>query len=187
MVGRDDRLVGPRRDRTSTGPASSVFDPAPCRAHPPTPRTGPVARHVSPVRPRRAAPPASARRARARASDLTRASPPHRFVPPPIVFADLDPPPPRAPSSDVHAPSVAPLTRTPPPSERRRGPDGEVLAGVGDEAARRAQESRDELLSRVSNLKKDLQDWRFKLDNQVKSYRSELGDLRKTLDTEVTL
>jgi hypothetical protein len=37
----------------------------------------------------------------------------------------------------------------------------------------------------VSNLKRDLQDWRFKLDNQVKSYRSELGDLRKTLNTEV--
>jgi uncharacterized protein YlxW (UPF0749 family) len=38
----------------------------------------------------------------------------------------------------------------------------------------------------VSNLKRDLQDWRFKLDNQVKSYRSELGDLRKTLNTEVS-
>ena len=37
----------------------------------------------------------------------------------------------------------------------------------------------------MSNLKRDLQDWRFKLDNQVKSYRSELGDLRKTLNTEV--
>uniref|UniRef100_A0A7S0SI41 Uncharacterized protein n=1 Tax=Mantoniella antarctica TaxID=81844 RepID=A0A7S0SI41_9CHLO len=48
------------------------------------------------------------------------------------------------------------------------------------------QESRNELLSRVSNLKKDLQDWRFKLDNQVKSYRSELGDLRKTLNSEVS-
>jgi len=47
-------------------------------------------------------------------------------------------------------------------------------------------ESRNELLSRVSNLKRDLQDWRFKLDNQVKSYRSELGDLRKTLNTEVS-
>jgi|AntAceMinimDraft_5_1070358.scaffolds.fasta_scaffold229070_1 hypothetical protein len=30
------------------------------------------------------------------------------------------------------------------------------------------------------------QDWRFKLDNQVKSYRSELGDLRKTLNSEVS-
>lgn len=48
------------------------------------------------------------------------------------------------------------------------------------------QESRNELLSRVSNLKRDLQDWRFKLDNQVKSYRSELGDLRKTLNSEVS-
>ena len=38
----------------------------------------------------------------------------------------------------------------------------------------------------MSNLKRDLQDWRFKLDNQVKSYRSELGDLRKTLNTEVS-
>ena len=34
------------------------------------------------------------------------------------------------------------------------------------------QESRNELLSRVSNLKRDLQDWRFKLDNQVKTYRT---------------
>ena len=48
------------------------------------------------------------------------------------------------------------------------------------------QESRNELLSRVSNLKKDLQDWRHKLDDQVKSYRSELGDLRKTLNSEVS-
>ena len=38
----------------------------------------------------------------------------------------------------------------------------------------------------MSHLKRDLQDWRFKLDTQVKSYRSELGDLRKTLNTEVT-
>jgi uncharacterized coiled-coil DUF342 family protein len=37
----------------------------------------------------------------------------------------------------------------------------------------------------VSNLKQDLQDWRFKLDNQVKAYRGELGDLRKTLNSEV--
>lgn len=38
----------------------------------------------------------------------------------------------------------------------------------------------------MSHLKRDLQEWRFKLDNQVKSYRSELGDLRKTLNSEVT-
>ena len=37
----------------------------------------------------------------------------------------------------------------------------------------------------MSNLKQDLQDWRFKLDNQVKAYRGELGDLRKTLNSEV--
>ena len=31
----------------------------------------------------------------------------------------------------------------------------------------------------------DLQDWRTKLDNQVKTYRTELGDLRTTLNQEV--
>ena len=34
------------------------------------------------------------------------------------------------------------------------------------------QESRAQLLQRVHNLKKDLQDWRGKLDGQVKSYRT---------------
>ena len=34
------------------------------------------------------------------------------------------------------------------------------------------QESRTQLLARVQNLKRDLQDWRGNLDNQVASYRT---------------
>ncbi|KAL0348681.1 UNVERIFIED_CONTAM: hypothetical protein Sangu_1095900 [Sesamum angustifolium] len=46
-------------------------------------------------------------------------------------------------------------------------------------------ESRQELLSRIQNLKQDLQNWRMKLDTQVKVYRDELSDLKKSLNTEV--
>ncbi|KAJ9523926.1 hypothetical protein QJQ45_022413 [Haematococcus lacustris] len=46
-------------------------------------------------------------------------------------------------------------------------------------------EQKNELLSKVQSLKKELQDWRLKLDTQVKSYRNEITDLRKTLNTEV--
>lgn len=41
------------------------------------------------------------------------------------------------------------------------------------------------MLNKVQTLKKELQDWRTKLDGQVKSYRSEIADLRKTLNSEV--
>lgn len=46
-------------------------------------------------------------------------------------------------------------------------------------------ESRNELLQRVQALKKDLENWRAKLDTQVKSYREELGGLRCALNLEV--
>lgn len=37
----------------------------------------------------------------------------------------------------------------------------------------------------MNALKRDLQDWRTTLDQQVKNYRTELGDLRKTLNAEI--
>ncbi|XP_042047725.1 uncharacterized protein LOC121793754 [Salvia splendens] len=46
-------------------------------------------------------------------------------------------------------------------------------------------ESRQELVSRIQNLKQDLQSWRMKLDTQVKVYRDELSELKKSLNTEV--
>ncbi|CAH9083423.1 unnamed protein product [Cuscuta epithymum] len=46
-------------------------------------------------------------------------------------------------------------------------------------------ESRQELISRIQNLKQDLQSWRSKLDTQVKVYRDELSDLKKSLNGEV--
>ncbi|KAI3469396.1 hypothetical protein Pfo_026059 [Paulownia fortunei] len=46
-------------------------------------------------------------------------------------------------------------------------------------------ESRQELLGRIQNLKQDLQNWRMKLDTQVKVYRDELSELKKSLNTEV--
>jgi len=47
------------------------------------------------------------------------------------------------------------------------------------------QENKNELLLRVQSLKKELSDWRQKLDAQVKTYKNELGDLRSTLNQEV--
>ncbi|GER30595.1 Sec-independent protein translocase protein TatB [Striga asiatica] len=46
-------------------------------------------------------------------------------------------------------------------------------------------ESRKELLGRIQNLKQDLQNWRMKLDTQVKVYHDELSELKKSLNTEV--
>ncbi|KAL3829370.1 hypothetical protein ACJIZ3_018172 [Penstemon smallii] len=46
-------------------------------------------------------------------------------------------------------------------------------------------ESRQELLSRIQNLKQDLQNWRMKMDTQVTVYRDELSELKKSLNTEV--
>ncbi|KAL3508082.1 hypothetical protein ACH5RR_033464 [Cinchona calisaya] len=46
-------------------------------------------------------------------------------------------------------------------------------------------ESRQELLNRIQNLKQDLQGWRSKLDTQVKVYRDELLELKQTLNIEV--
>ncbi|XP_010259642.1 PREDICTED: uncharacterized protein LOC104598988 isoform X4 [Nelumbo nucifera] len=46
-------------------------------------------------------------------------------------------------------------------------------------------ESRSELLSRIQGLKQDLQNWRSKLDTQVKIYRDELSELKKSLNVEV--
>lgn len=47
------------------------------------------------------------------------------------------------------------------------------------------QQSREELLSKVHGLKNELQDWRYKMDGQVKNYRGELSSLKETLANEV--
>ena len=104
----------------------------------------------------------------------------HRFVPLP------------RPSSTVASSTLGSLTPNPPPIPSSRAQDEEedptekFNLELETKQLGELQESRNELLSRVSNLKKDLQDWRHKLDDQVKSYRSELGDLRKTLNSEVS-
>ncbi|CAK9145560.1 unnamed protein product [Ilex paraguariensis] len=46
-------------------------------------------------------------------------------------------------------------------------------------------ESRQELLSRIQNLKQDLQSWRSKLDTQFTTYSDELSELKKSLNVEV--
>eukprot|EP01023_Acetabularia_acetabulum_P022993 TRINITY_DN2258_c0_g1_i1.p1 TRINITY_DN2258_c0_g1~~TRINITY_DN2258_c0_g1_i1.p1 ORF type:complete len:167 (-),score=35.97 TRINITY_DN2258_c0_g1_i1:152-652(-) len=56
---------------------------------------------------------------------------------------------------------------------------------VDSAAIKNLQENKDELLGRIQGLKKDLTDWRGRLDEQVKSYREELGTLRKSLNDEV--
>jgi hypothetical protein len=47
------------------------------------------------------------------------------------------------------------------------------------------QQTREELLNRVHALKTELQDWRYKMDNQVKNYKGELASLKETLSSEV--
>ena len=137
----------------------------------------------NPVRPRRALRPPP-RDARARASRAT-----HPRVPPhvssPHRLRRLGPAlRARRPLTFTPRPSLPPPDPT--PQNDDEDPTEKFSLEFETKKVCELQESRDELLSRVSNLKKDLQDWRFKLDNQVKSYRSELGDLRKTLDTEVS-
>ena len=56
-----------------------------------------------------------------------------------------------------------------------------VKRSHGDSSTR-SRNSRTHSLTRSAQ---DLQDWRTKLDNQVKTYRTELGDLRTTLNQEV--
>ncbi|XP_073277563.1 uncharacterized protein [Primulina huaijiensis] len=46
-------------------------------------------------------------------------------------------------------------------------------------------ESRQELMNRIQTLKQDLQNWRLKMDTQVKVYRSELSELKNSLYSEV--
>lgn len=40
-------------------------------------------------------------------------------------------------------------------------------------------------MNKLQNLKQDLQDWRSKLDCQVKTYSEELAELKNSLNTEV--
>jgi chromosome segregation ATPase len=46
------------------------------------------------------------------------------------------------------------------------------------------QQTREELLNRVHALKSELQEWRYKMDGQVKNYKGELAALKETLASE---
>eukprot|EP01026_Neomeris_dumetosa_P066158 TRINITY_DN638_c0_g1_i3.p2 TRINITY_DN638_c0_g1~~TRINITY_DN638_c0_g1_i3.p2 ORF type:complete len:130 (-),score=32.00 TRINITY_DN638_c0_g1_i3:247-636(-) len=74
-------------------------------------------------------------------------------------------------------------------SEQNLSPNADVddfgEIKVDSAAIKNLQENKDELLQRINRLKKDLTDWRGKLDEQVKAYREELGGLRKSLNDEV--
>ncbi|KAH6808711.1 uveal autoantigen with coiled-coil/ankyrin [Perilla frutescens var. frutescens] len=74
------------------------------------------------------------------------------------------------------APSIPPAA---PLSEKK-----ENVTPINPKIAELA-ESRQELFSRIQNLKQDLQNWRMKLDTQVKVYRNELSELKNSLNTEV--
>eukprot|EP00898_Chlorokybus_atmophyticus_P001035 jgi/Chlat1/1932/Chrsp153S02253 len=58
-------------------------------------------------------------------------------------------------------------------------------ASIGESEAAAAAERRAELAARVADLKRDLADWRTRLDSQVTGYRSELSTLRESLGGEV--
>ncbi|GLT79404.1 hypothetical protein SLA2020_508940 [Shorea laevis] len=63
-------------------------------------------------------------------------------------------------------------------------PKKENSTPIGSKIAE-LNESRAELLNRIQGLKQDLQNWRSKLDIQVKIYSDELTELKKTLNVEV--
>ncbi|XP_010921807.1 uncharacterized protein [Elaeis guineensis] len=83
-----------------------------------------------------------------------------------MADADLDP----APSP----PAVVPL---PSPPKVQFQPLGDRITELN--------ESQSELLLKLQGLKQDLQNWRSKLDTQVKLYKDELSDLKKALNTEL--
>ncbi|KAJ4779016.1 uveal autoantigen with coiled-coil/ankyrin [Rhynchospora pubera] len=60
----------------------------------------------------------------------------------------------------------------------------EDMQPVADKIAE-LNESQSELLGRLRGLKEDLQNWRLKLDTQVKTYKDELLDLKKALGSEM--
>lgn len=64
-------------------------------------------------------------------------------------------------------------------------PLGDPQINVESRQLAELQAQKDEVLLKVQSLKKELQDWRGKLENQVKTYRTELGDLKKNLNSEV--
>ncbi|GKV31502.1 hypothetical protein SLEP1_g40188 [Rubroshorea leprosula] len=63
-------------------------------------------------------------------------------------------------------------------------PKKENITPIGSKIAE-LNESRAEVLNRIQGLKQDLQNWRSKLDTQVKIYSDELTELKKTLNVEV--
>ncbi|XP_012487509.1 uncharacterized protein LOC105800754 [Gossypium raimondii] len=79
-------------------------------------------------------------------------------------------------ASSYSTPAV-PISAPLAPKKENNTPVGSKIAELN--------ESRAELLSRIQGLKLDLQNWRSKLDTQVKIYRDELTDLKKTLNVEV--
>ncbi|KAJ3688499.1 hypothetical protein LUZ61_017663 [Rhynchospora tenuis] len=60
----------------------------------------------------------------------------------------------------------------------------EEMKPVADKIAE-LNESQSELLGRLRGLKEDLQNWRVKLNTQVKTYKDELLDLKTALSSEM--
>ncbi|XP_008800850.2 uncharacterized protein LOC103715101 isoform X2 [Phoenix dactylifera] len=63
------------------------------------------------------------------------------------------------------------------PSTDDLQPAGATVAGL--------DKSQSDLLVRLQGLKQDLQNWRSKLDTQVRTYKDELSELKKSLNTEL--
>ncbi|XP_078175747.1 uncharacterized protein LOC144569328 isoform X3 [Carex rostrata] len=59
----------------------------------------------------------------------------------------------------------------------------EDMQPVADKIAE-LNESQSELLGRLRGLKEDLQNWRVKLDTQVKTYKDDFQELRTTLQKQ---
>ncbi|KAJ8470419.1 hypothetical protein OPV22_024762 [Ensete ventricosum] len=90
-------------------------------------------------------------------------------------MADSDPAPPPSPPAPVTAASQ--LLSSPSTKQDDLQP---VAAKVAE-----LNESQSELLARLQGLKQDLQNWRGKLDTQVKTYKDELSELKSRLNTDL--
>ncbi|KAI0504300.1 hypothetical protein KFK09_015252 [Dendrobium nobile] len=73
---------------------------------------------------------------------------------------------------------------SPPPDTRSSAsPKRDDLRPMGIKIAE-LNESQSELLNRLQGLKQDLQDWKSKLDTQVKTYKEDFQELRTTLQQQ---
>lgn len=74
---------------------------------------------------------------------------------------------------------------SPAPNSTEEGTQKSPSMAGGSDILTDLDASREDVLDRIQSLKNDLQDWRGKLDTQIKTHRQELGDMKNLLNDEV--